>query len=118
GAINPVAQADHFFKRLDVDVACAVFNRLNQDEVGEFDHGSFLDGRGQLVEVDFLDLLFDGLQVVSVGIHFGLFGGVLDDVLHAAGFAGLQVLQLFDDRLFRGDQGGHIHASDAADIVN
>src|SRR5467141_4121708 len=51
-AVNPVAQADHFLKGLEVDVAGAVLDRLDQDEVGELNYGRFLGRGGQFVEVD------------------------------------------------------------------
>ena len=56
-AVNAVAQAQAFFKRLDVNVAGAVFDGLDEDEVGQLDDRRFFAGGGELVEVDFFDRL-------------------------------------------------------------
>jgi hypothetical protein len=59
-----------FLKRLDVNVAGAVFDGLDDDEVGQLDDRRFLAGGGELVEVDFFDRLLDGFD--GVGVRLGL----------------------------------------------
>ena len=116
--IDAVAQAHHFFERLDVDVAGALLDRLDEDQVGQFDDGAFFDRDGQSVEVDLLDGFLDRFQGVGARVVFGLFGGVLDDVLHRAGFAGFEVMQLVDDGFFGRDHRRDFHLGDAPHVVD
>ena len=117
-AIDAVAQPQRLLKRLDVDVAGAVFDRLDQDEVGQFDDRGFLAGSRQLVQIDFLNRFLGNLDAVGVGLGIALLLGVLDDVLHAAALGGVDVVELVEDRLFRGDQRRHFEPGDAPDIVD
>src|SRR6266567_461244 len=117
-AIDAVAQAHHFFERLHMDVTGALLDRLDEDQIGQFDDGAFFDRKGQFVEVDLLDGFLDGFQGVGAPVVFGLFGGVLDDVLHRAGLAGVEVVQLVDDGFFGRDQRRDFHLGDAPHVID
>jgi hypothetical protein len=110
------AEAQIFFEGFDVDVAGAVFDGLDQDQVGEFDDGGFFAGGGELVEVDFFeDFLGDFELVGVVGV---LFLGVEDDVFHAGAFGGVECGKFVEDGFFGGDERGDFELGDAADVVN
>src|SRR5262249_14242352 len=82
--IDAVTQAQPALKRFDVNVARAIFDCLDQDQVGQFDDRSLFAGGGQLIEIDFLDGVTGYLEVLRIGIdNIALRLGVLDDVLHA-----------------------------------
>ena len=117
-AVDAVAQPQRLLERLDVDVAGAVFDGLDQDEVGQLDDRGFLAGGGQLVEVDLLDGFPGDLHAVGVGLRLALLLGVLDDVLHAAALGGIDVVELVEDGLFRGDQRGDFQPGDAPHVVD
>jgi hypothetical protein len=72
-AIDAIAQPQRLLKGLDMDVAGAVFDRLDEDEVGQFDDGGFLAGGRELVQVDFLDRFLGNLQAVGLRIGFAFF---------------------------------------------
>ena len=67
-AVNAVAQAHHLLERLQVHVAGAVFDGLDEDQVGQLDDRRLLAGGGQLVEVDLLDGFLDDFEVVGLGL--------------------------------------------------
>ena len=117
-AIDAVAQPQRLLKRLDVDVAGAVFDGLNQDEVGQLDDRGFLAGGRQLVEIDLFDRVPGNLHAVGVRLRIALLLRVLDDVLHAAALGGVDVVELVEDGFFRGDQGRDLQPGDAPDVVN
>ena len=50
-----------------MNVAGAVFDRLDQNQVGQLDDRRFFAGGGQLVEVDLLDRFRETLDVVGIG---------------------------------------------------
>ena len=117
-AVNAVAQPQRLLERLDVDIAGAVFDCLDQDEVGQFDDRGFLAGGCQLVEIDFLDGIPRNLHAFSVGINIALLLGILDDVLHAAALGSIDMVQLIEDSLFRCDESRHFQPGDAPNVVN
>jgi len=55
-----------------VNVAGAILDGLDNDEVGEFDDRRFSAGGGELIKVDFFDPLLDGFNGVGVGFGFAL----------------------------------------------
>ena len=116
-AVNAVTQAKGLFERLDVDVAGAVLDSLDKNDVGQLDNGGFLAGSGQLVEIHFLDGFSGELDVVGLGL-LGACAGFLDDILHAAALGGIDAVELIHDRLFRGDQGRDFQTRGALDVVN
>ena len=113
--VHPVAQAHHLLERLDVNVAGALLDRLHDDEVGQLDHGRLLGRGGKLVEAHILDHFLDRLQ--PVGVVRRLFLGVLDDVLHGAGLAAVDQMQLVRDRALGGDHGDDVHLGQAPDFI-
>src|SRR6266498_17960 len=117
-AIDAVAQADHFLEGLDVNVAGAFLDGLDEDEVGQLDDRRLFGGGGQLVEVDLLGDFLDRLQSVGFGGDLGLLGGIVDDLLHAARFAGVEVVQLVEDGFLGSDHGRDVHFADAPDVVD
>src|SRR5439155_1385891 len=103
--VDTVAEANDIFERLHVNIACPVLDRLHQDQIGKLDNGRFLDGGGELVKIDFLDYFFDRFEILGLLVQLCLLGSIHDDVFHAAGFAGLQVVKLIHDRLLGGNHG-------------
>ena len=116
-AVDAVTKAQLSFERLDVDVARAVFDGLDENQVGQLDDGSFLAGSGELVEVDFLDGFLRELDVVIRNLVF-LLVALLDDVLHRSALGGIEVVELVDDRFIGSDQRSDFKAGDAADVVD
>src|SRR6185369_3769232 len=53
-----------------------------------------------------------------IGAVLGLPGGIIDDVLHAAGLARVYLMELVHDRFFGGNEGGNFQARDPADVVD
>ncbi len=51
-------------ERFDMNVAGAVLDGLDENQVGQFDDRRLFDGGRELVEIDFFDLLFDGDELV------------------------------------------------------
>ena len=81
-AVDPVADAEIRAERLDVDVRCALVERLADDLVDELDHGGFL----VVVLVDDVGLVlaaFD-LIVVEIAAFEDLLEGVRADPVKAA----------------------------------
>ena len=74
-AVDAVAQAQHLFERLDMNVAGAVLDRLDQNQVGQLDDRRFFAGGGELVEVDLLDRLPGDLDIVRIGLLVRLSSG-------------------------------------------
>ena len=103
-----------------MNVACAVFDRLHDDEVGELDDGRFLRRGGQLVEVHILGHFAGDLQTVGLGVGVGFFLrlalGMLDDVLHRAA-APIQIVELVENGLLRGDHRHDFQLGAALDVV-
>ena len=64
-AVEPVAQAHAFLGGLDVDVARAVLQGLDEDQIDDADHRAVLAVSGEAVEVDFLALLALDLDGVA-----------------------------------------------------
>src|ERR1043166_9014957 len=101
-----------------MNIAGPFFDRLDEDQVGELDDRRLFRGGGQLVEVDLLGGFLDGLESVGVGGDLGLLGGIIDDILHAAGFVRLEVVQLVENGLLGGDHGRDIQLRDAPNVVD
>ncbi len=99
-AIYAVTKAKRLFKWLDMNIARAVFDGLNQDQVRQFDDRRFFAGSRQLIEIDFFQRFPRNLNLIGIRIFLSLLLGILDDVLHAAALGGINVVQLLDDRLF------------------
>ncbi len=75
-AVDAVAQAQLFFERLDVNIAGAVLDGLDEHQVDELDDGAFLAAFDELVEVDFLLFVLGQFDVADVD--------VLEDFVDAA----------------------------------
>ncbi len=54
-----------------MDVAGAVFDGLDEDQVGQLDDRGFLARGGELVQVDFFDRLTRDLKMVGLGFVIG-----------------------------------------------
>ena len=65
-----------------MNVAGAVFDGLDNDEIGEFDDRRFSAGGGELIQVDLFDPLLDGFDGVGFSVGFALLLGVLNDIFH------------------------------------
>ena len=117
-AVNAVAQAHAFLERLQVNVAGAVLDGLDDDEIGEFDDRRFSAGGGELVKVDFFDPFLDGFDGVGFSVGFALLLGVLNDVFHrTAALGGINGVQLVNDGFLGRDERGHFEFGDALDVV-
>ena len=102
-----------------MNVAGAILDRLYQDQVGQLDHRGFFARSRQLIQIH----LFDGFarddDVVGIGcLRLPFFSGILNDVLHAAAFGRIDIIQLVDDCSFSGDQRGNLQFRDALDIID
>ena len=72
-AVNAVTQPHGFLERFQVHVAGAVFDGLDDDEIGQLDDGRFFAGSGQLVEVDLVDAFPDRFDGSASALGFAFF---------------------------------------------
>src|ERR1700722_16348027 len=117
-AVNAITETDHLFKRLDVNIAGAVLDGLDENEVGQFDDGGFFAGGGELVEVDLLHRFFGDFEIVGIGIIVRPFLAFVDDVFHAAAFGGVDGLELVENGALGGDERKDFKFGDALDVVD
>ncbi len=115
-AVHAVTKSDHFFERLDVNVARTLLDGLDDDEVGQLDDGRFLGRSGKLIDVHLLDDFLDRLQPIRL-IRRLLFG-VLDDVFHRPGLGPFDLVQLVRDGPLRGDHRHNLKLGDPLDVVD
>ena len=113
-AVNTEPDAEFFFVRLNVDVACSPLHRVAQNHVDQFDHRSFV---GRFFQFGQLHLLFFRLQfdVAVVHLRHRLHYGF--EIL----FLGPAAVGLFNprqDRAFRGHDRLDIEAGHELDVVH
>lgn len=117
-AVNAIAQPDHFLEWFNMNVARAILDGLDENKIGEFDDGGFLAGGGQLVKADIFQSFFGNLEFFRIGIINGLLLSIIDDVLHAATFCRIDIVELLDDGAFRGDHRNDLKVGDAPYIID
>src|SRR3954465_3983087 len=103
-----------------MNIAGAVLNSLNQNEVGKLNDRCFFTGSCELVEIDFFERFARDLDLIIVPrlLVSLLLLGILDDVLHATAFGGVGVVELVNNRLFGGDHRRNVETGNAANVVN
>src|SRR5262249_199334 len=69
--VHAVTQAHHAFEGFNVNVAGAVLDGLDENQVGQLDDGSLFAGRGELVEIDLFECFLGELQVVRILVIIG-----------------------------------------------
>ncbi len=116
-AVNAVTEPHAFLERFEVHVAGAVFDGLDDDEIGQLDDGRFFAGSGQLVEVDLVNAFPDRFDGIGIRLGFALFFGVLNDVFHGTAFGGVNGVELVQDGLFGGDERDDFQVGQALDVV-
>ena len=84
-AVDPVAHAEGLLVGLDVDVRCALLDRLRQHQVHELDDGSVLGFLGERVDVDVVRVVDEvDVRVVEVPHHLFERGGLVVVLLDRA----------------------------------
>ena len=116
--VHAIAQAHCFFKRLQMDIAGAVFDGLHDHQVGQLDDRRLLAGGGQLVETDVLVHRFDVLHRCGLFLSLLLFLGGLNDVLHGTILGRVQQIELVRNGFFGGDQRGDLQPGDPPHVVD